>query len=141
MNAARPSTASGARRGSVGLVAALLMSGLWATVAPYTGRAMGLIVDVPTRLEVADHVVPGLPVVAVACFMLATARVPLLAALVAALAGLWMTVTHIGLLRSAADGVVEWAAALNMFVPGIATLICAAGLSALAWKETERLEP
>ena len=49
----------------------------------------------------------------------------------------WMAVPHIGLLGSAADGIVQWPAALNMFVRSLATLLCAAGLATVAWKHLD----
>ena len=116
------------------------MAGLWGVVAPYSGPLLGLTVDVPAGLEVADHVVPGLPVTVLACYFLMIGRIVFLPALMAVLPGLWMVVTHVSLLGSAVDGEVSWPAALNMFVPSIAILLLTVGCVALAWHEDEARE-
>ncbi len=97
---------------AAGILAALAA---WAVTAPYVARAAGLRLDVPARLEIADHVIPGL--LALACSIAVLGARPgtlrwLLAAGVALLAGLWITATHVPLLPEALDGVTPWGAAL-----------------------------
>jgi hypothetical protein len=42
---------------------------VWATVSPWLGEAVGLGLDVATRLEIADHVIPGLVALAAAALL------------------------------------------------------------------------
>jgi hypothetical protein len=91
----------------------------WAIAVPWIARVLGLELGVPTRLEVIDHVVPGV-VVLVCCAALAhpTAAGPagslpwLGIAGIACLSGVWITATHAILLPEAIDGVSPWGAAL-----------------------------
>lgn len=82
----------------------------WSIVPPYLGPLVGLELDVPSSIEIVDHVVPGLCAVAAALIALADARhgltdtVRALAALgVCALAGLFQTVTHFTLVLHAGE--------------------------------------
>jgi hypothetical protein len=91
----------------------------WAIAVPWLARALGLELDVPTRLEVTDHVIPGLVVLACAALL---ARWPagvaghagrrLGACAVAGLAGIWITTTHLTLIPEALDGTTGWGPAL-----------------------------
>jgi len=91
----------------------------WAIAVPWIARLLGLELEVPTRLEVIDHVVPGV-VVLVCCTALAhpTAAGPpaslswLGIAGIASLSGVWITATHAILVPEAIDGVSPWGAAL-----------------------------
>jgi hypothetical protein len=85
----------------------------WAIAVPWIARALGQTLDVPTRLEIVDHVVPGAAVL-VCCALLAAGGELLRLSLagVAFLAGLWITATHVTLVSEAADGVTPWGAAL-----------------------------
>ena len=92
---------------------------VWAIAVPWLARALGAELDVPTRLEVIDHVVPGAVVLACcACLGHPTAGglpgslVRLCLAGVACLAGFWITATHAVLLPEAVEGVSRWSAAL-----------------------------
>ena len=99
------------RRGRV----ALAVLAAWAMVVPWFARAVGAELDVPARLEVIDHVVPGAIVLACCAYLTAAPAGELgrLAALgVAALAGFWITATHAVLLPEAIDGISPWPAAL-----------------------------
>ena len=94
-------------------------------VVPYLATAVGLEVDVPARVEVVDHVVPGALVVAVSGVLvglrdrLDPEGLPALSLIgVACLAGFWTTSTHVPLLAEAADGVTSWGAALLHFSSG-----------------------
>ena len=85
----------------------------WAVVVPWIGRALGLELDVPTRLEVIDHVVPGVAVLACCALLpMAGELAGLALAGVAFLAGLWITATHVTLVPEAIDGISPWGAAL-----------------------------
>lgn len=100
---------------------AIVLAGLsvWAIAVPWVARLLGFPLDVPARLEVIDHVVPGLVALA-CCAALAhpTAAgppggLPRLGILgLACLAGFWITATHAALLPEAIDGVSPWGAAL-----------------------------
>ena len=87
---------------------ALIVVAAWSMVPPYLGPLVGLELDVPSRLEIIDHIVPGLCAVASASFALSFARrgefdsIRALAALgVCALAGLFQTVSHATLVLDA----------------------------------------
>lgn len=103
-------------RGTVALAAL----GAWTIVVPYLATLLGLEVDVPSLVEVVDHVIPG-AVVAGAGFYLVTlarrrglagAQSALLAGGVCFLAGFWVLATHAPLLVEATRSSVPWSAAL-----------------------------
>lgn len=125
MTTARPHLARG--------LGVLLVLGAAVAVTPAAARAVGLVVDVPARLEVIDHVVPGIAVVlAGAGGLLAVRRgnelLVAVAVAVAVLAGIWTTSTHVPLLAQAAQGLVTWPAATFHTVPGLLLLGTAAAL-------------
>jgi hypothetical protein len=97
-------------------VGALAALAVWASAVPWIARALGAELDVSTRLEVIDHVVPGAIVVACCALLLrlrppgSLARLGVIA--IAALSGFWMTATHAVLVSEALDGVSPWGAAL-----------------------------
>lgn len=103
----------------VGLVVAA-----WAVLPPYTGPEIGT----STRVEVADHVVPAVLMIALSVAALATARRPapglfaLVAGLGVLLAGLWMTATHVPLVAQATRDEVAAGAAAYHTAPGLAVL-------------------
>ena len=108
-------------RTSRGTRPALVLAGLaaWAVAVPWLATALGLGLDVPARLEVVDHVVPGVVVVACAGILARWRRGEpgaglgrLGACAVACLAGLWITATHLTLVPEAVDGVTAWGPAL-----------------------------
>jgi hypothetical protein len=113
-------TTTAHRHGAIGAqrrVAALAALAVWAGVVPWLARALGTELDVATRLEVVDHVVPGAIVVCCCALLLRLGRRPgslarLGAIAVAALAGFWITATHAILVTEALDGVSPWGAAL-----------------------------
>ena len=102
--------------------AVLAVAGAWAAVVPWAARALGVRLDVPTGVEVADHVVPGLAVAVAAAVLGLRARSGRTAAPgdvawsaaagVAFLAGFWIAATHAPLLAEAGQGVTPWGAAL-----------------------------
>ena len=114
-------SSAGARGSLLGSRSAPLLAVLaaWAMAVPWLARAVGLEVDVPTRLELIDHVVPG--VVVLACVLVLARRDRrdpaghlwrLVALSVACLAGAWITATHLVLVPEALDGVTGWGPAL-----------------------------
>lgn len=100
--------------------AALGVLGGWALAVPYVANAAGLELNVAPRLEVIDHVVPGVLVVAAAAIVLALRRgdpaayeAPVMGAgAIAMLAALWITTSHVPLLGDAAQGSAPVAASL-----------------------------
>lgn len=127
---AAPLVAAGRWLPAVGIVIAL-----WATLPPYTGPAL----NTAQSVEVADHVVPGLVVLAVSAVSLFLGRRPkpdtalLVAGLVVVLAGLWMTSTHVPLLAQASRGDASWSATLYHSVPSVAVLALGLVWSAFYW--------
>ena len=96
--------------------------GGWTVVPPYLGPAF----NAEMRVEIADHVVPGLALLAVSAAALAGRRrwpaLTLAIGLVAGLAGMWGIATHIPLLAQANRGEVSWSLALYHLAPGLADL-------------------
>jgi predicted membrane channel-forming protein YqfA (hemolysin III family) len=94
--------------------------GAWTAVVPFIGNALGFDVNVNTRVEVVDHVVPGVIVVAAALYLrtLAARRAlagesrALFAGGVSFLAGFWVFATHVPLVRDAAESRLPWDAAI-----------------------------
>jgi hypothetical protein len=92
---------------------------LCAVAPPYVGPAIGLHLNVAQRVEVADHVVPGLAAAGAVVLVILTRRsaqpnewIALAALGLVFLAGLWMTATHVPLLVQAADGRAAWDASI-----------------------------
>ncbi|HVL97624.1 MAG TPA: hypothetical protein VM266_17350 [Solirubrobacteraceae bacterium] len=82
----------------------LVVAAAWAIAVPYLAR-----LDVDPTVEVVDHVVPGVILLAAAGAVLGAGWRPgsapwLAAAAVALLAGLWITATHVPLLPEILDG-------------------------------------
>jgi hypothetical protein len=97
--------------------AALVGLAAWAIAVPWLAAAVGLELDVATRLEIADHVIPGLVMLAGAALLAMRGGMPgstvwLGAGAVAFLTGLWITATHVPLIPDALEGVAPWGAAL-----------------------------
>ena len=100
---------------------------LWTFLPPYSGPAL----NTETRVEIADHVVPGVVVLAVSVAALVmTTRPPrrqstllLASGFVILLAGLWMTATHVPLVAQASRQEVTWEAALYHTAPGVAVVL------------------
>lgn len=82
----------------------MLFFAVWATVAPYAGPPLGLVVNTDPVTEVVDHVIPGVVAIACGLLLLRSAGPAVTAALGAALAGFWMSATHLPLVLQAADG-------------------------------------
>jgi hypothetical protein len=134
----RDKNRAGGRRTVRSIPLLLLILATWGALAPYIATALGLIVVVRPIVEVVDHVIPGVILLAVAAAALATRRFPLVAALAAALASLWMTATHVPLVIQGARGGVSMAAALFHSIPGMAALVVSVVAVVLAWDEEKR---
>ena len=116
-----------------GLAPGLLLAalGAWAVVVPYLGPAIGLRLDVASKLEFVDHVVPGAVAVMSGALLVsllargggASSPVWLGAAAVAFLAGLWVVSTHVPLLADADRGNAEWGPALLHNSAGLPILL------------------
>lgn len=115
-----PSLVSASGRHDAQRAALLAGIGAWTAIVPYLGDLLGLAVNVPARVEVVDHVIPGVIVVAAGLYLhrlagrraLAGERFALLAAGVSFLAGFWVLATHLPLIGDAADAAVSWEAAI-----------------------------
>lgn len=107
------------------LAGAGFLAGAWALLPPYTGPAL----NTAARVEFADHVVPGVAVVAISALALVVARRPgadrLLfgAGLGVILAGFWMTATHLPLVLQATRAQAPWGATVYHSLPGLAVLV------------------
>lgn len=110
------------------LVGAGLLVGAWALLPPYSGPPL----NTSDRVEFADHVVPGVIVIAVSALALLLARranastwlFP--AGLVIVLAGFWMTATHLPLVLQATRAEAPWGATVYHSLPGLAVLVLGA---------------
>jgi hypothetical protein len=110
-----------------GLLVVGLVCGTIAGVAPWLGQAVGLTIGVRARVEVVDHVLPG--VLAIAASLIsarsaaAGARAPLLM-----VAGFWMSATHVPLVAQAWRREISWELAALHATPGAALLVLAVAL-------------
>jgi hypothetical protein len=143
-----PSSASSS--GATKLALAVGVLGAYSIVVPFLGDAIGLDINVAAKLEVVDHVIPGVVAALSAAFAYgklrsgtAGASLAYLAAVGAAiLAGLWITTTHIPLLLQAGRDSVGWAPALWHSIPGIPVFILAGVLYAVSpTEDKERPKP
>jgi len=101
--------------------------GLWALIPPYVGPELA---NLKSKVEIADHVVPSLVMVALSVICLVRARTgrpdgsfPLVAGMTFALAGLWMTATHLPLIAQARRHQVPTTAALWHMSAGVVVLV------------------
>lgn len=134
-----PVAAGGRSGGEPGrLAAAGAGTGVWAILPVISGPAL----NTATRVEIADHLLPSIVVLAavVATIRGRRSRTILLATgFAVSLAGLWMTLTHVPLLAQALGDEVTWSAALYHVAPGVAVL--ALGMAWLKeWFPPERSE-
>ena len=111
------------------LGAALIALGLWGTLAPYAGPE----VPVSSTVEFADHVVPGVIILAMAIYSLHRTAFEFLTSAVALLAAFWMTITHVPLINDAARGAATWEGAIWMFAPSVSLLLLTGLAFAWAW--------
>lgn len=125
------SAALAARPREARWAAILAAIGAWTAVVPYLGKALGLTVKVPWRVEFADHVVPGAIIVATGLYLHKRARrgAPegerdaLFAAGLSFLAGFWVLATHVPLLQDASQELVTWEAAIWHSIATLPTVV------------------
>ena len=107
-----------------------LVIGAWASAAPYI--LLGPDLNASAKNEFADHVVPGALMIVLAVVMLMRARsgtatagsaFPLLAGFGIILAGIWMTATHLPLVRDARNDIVDGGVAAWHTIPGLVVLV------------------
>ncbi|MGH9281992.1 MAG: hypothetical protein ACRD0S_03535 [Acidimicrobiales bacterium] len=119
-----------------------LVIGVWAAVTPYV--LLGDDLNALAKNEFADHVVPGALMIGLSVAQLLRDRkgvtggtYPLLAGFGVALAGLWMTATHLPLVSDASDGVVEEKVAAWHTIPGLVVLVLGAVWAVTCWSGAE----
>lgn len=112
----------------------------WAFLPPYSGPKL----NTEMRVEVADHVVPSIVLLAVSLAVLALRRrrdappaLPLVAGFLVTLAGLWMVATHVPLVGQAARGEVgvSWGGAIYHSAPSLAVLVLGLVWIGAYWSE------
>lgn len=136
-------TSAGARqrRPSRTLLIVLLVVTLWGATPPWTGPPLDLgIENVPYAIEILTHAVPSAILVMIAVAGLGR-RLPLPAALLAVLIGLWMTATHAPLVVQGLGGRVPMDAALFHSLPGFTILGLTIAVAVGAWRNEVRAAP
>ena len=121
---------------------ALAVLALWSRVPPYLGPLVGLELDVPSDVEVVDHILPGLSAAIAACIALSYVRrgkadsVAVLAALsVCVLAGLFQSVSHLTLVLDVGGPLRPVDTVILHATPGPALLVLSLWL--LLWPPTQ----
>jgi hypothetical protein len=140
-DAPAPAAPAGRRPGGeIGLPVAGLLIAVWAVLPPYSGPE----INTSMRVEVADHVVPAMLLLGVSVWALLRARRAgpavggtgmLVAGFGVLLAGLWMTATHVPLVRQALRDQVSDAAAVYHTLPGLVVLALGALWAAKHWSD------
>lgn len=106
-----------------------LAVGVWAMAAPYV--LLGPDLNAASKNEFADHVVPGILMLVLSLVMVVRARsgastagasFPLIAGFGIVLAGIWMTATHLPLVRDARNDIVDGGVAAWHTLPGLVVL-------------------
>lgn len=121
------------------LPAAGVVVAAWSALPPYTGPEIGT----SDRVEIADHVVPAVVMLAVSLVALVWSRrragglLPLGAGLGVLLAGAWMTATHVPLVAQATRGEVGAGAAAYHTAPGLAVVALGVVWVAVHWSDAE----
>ena len=115
-----------------------LLLAAWAALPPYIGPAL----DTARRVEMADHAVPAVVVAAASLAAAVGGRragrassLLLASGLVVALAGLWMTLTHVPLVAQAFRGQAPWGATVYHGAPGVAVLAFAGLWTKTYWDD------
>lgn len=112
-----------------------LLVGCWALLPPYSGPFLAT----DDTVEVVDHVVPGVVVIALSLGSFLVGRsgrasaVLFPAGLGIVLAGFWMTATHLPLVLQATRAQAPWGATVYHSLPGLAVLVLG-----VAWTLTYR---
>ena len=116
-----------------------IAAGAWALLPPYSGPYLAT----SNRVEVADHVVPGVLLLVVSVTGLLMARRPqgpgeflFVAGLAVVLAGIWMTATHVPLVLQAARDEAPVGAVVYHTLPGLAVLALGVVWASAHWKDT-----
>lgn len=117
-----------------------LAVGLWAAIAPYA--LLGPDLNAAAKNEFVDHVVPGALMIVLSAAMLVRAKrqaqggsFPLVAGFAVLLAGLWMTATHLPLVKDARNDVVGTDVTIWHTLPGLVVLVVGALWAASSWSE------
>ena len=117
-----------------------LAIGVWAMAAPYV--LLGPDLNAAAKNEFVDHVVPGMLMIGLSLGMLVRARsgasggtFPLIAGFGIILAGIWMTATHLPLVRDARNDVVDGGVATWHTVPGLVVLVLGLVWAGAFWSE------
>ncbi|MGI8686715.1 MAG: hypothetical protein ACR2MO_16775 [Acidimicrobiales bacterium] len=119
-----------------------LVIGVWAAIAPYA--LLGPDLNAAAKNEFVDHVVPGALILVLSAVSLVRARsaqpsaggsFPLLAGFGILLAGLWMTATHLPLVKEAQNDVVATDVTAWHTIPGIVVMILGGIWAASAWSD------
>lgn len=115
-----------------------LVLGIWSVLPPYVGPAL----NVARRVEIADHVVPGVVVILVSTWMLLRARrgtaggtAMLVAGLAVLLAGVWMIATHAPLILQAMRDEAPVGSVVYHSLPGAVVALLGAAWSGSHWAE------
>lgn len=114
--------------------------GLWAAVAPYA--LLGPDLNAAAKNEFVDHVVPGALVIVLSVAMLLRSKrpanggsFPLLAGFGVLLGGLWMSATHLPLVKDAQNDIVATDVTAWHTIPGIVVMILGGAWAATFWAE------
>lgn len=117
-----------------------LLIGVWAILPPYL-VAFGEL-NVESRKEIADHVVPGIAVLAVSVlgYLVMRSAGPSQFLLfvgggVIALSGFWMLATHVGLVSQARQNIVPWGAVAWHGLPGAAVTLLGVAWTIRFWDD------
>lgn len=123
-----------------------LAVGLWAAIAPYA--LLGPDLNAAAKNEFVDHVVPGALIIVLSAAMLLRARrganggsFPLLAGFGVLLAGLWMTATHVPLVKDARNDIVPTDVTAWHTLPGVVVMILGGVWAAAFWSEAGEPAP
>jgi hypothetical protein len=119
----------------------LALLGVWSVFPPYLGPPLGLELDVAAKVEIVDHVVPG--VVVALCAGLAALlmrrgvgaqldAIGLALTSLCFLAGLWQAATHAPLVLDGGGSETPWGAVLFHASPGPVILAIALALTLTA---------
>ena len=115
-----------------------LVVGVWAIIPPYL-HAFGKL-NVEHRVEIADHVIPGVAILAVSVLGLLLLRSAAPSAIllfmgggVIALSGFWMVATHVGLVKQARQDIVPGGAVVWHSLPGVAVLLLGVAWTIRFW--------